>query len=81
MCDFIAAQLQILPVFSESYNDTEHSVQVFMKRWLCIKSDLWFQTEVEEGNSKMWRTPLKMEVGKNVHEETLDLGPQCDQGG
>ena len=49
ICDFIAAQLQILPVPSESYNDTEHSVQMFMKRCHCIKGDLWFQTEVEEG--------------------------------
>ena len=46
--NFIAAQLQILPVSSESYNDTEHSVQVFMKRCHCIKGDVWFQTEVEE---------------------------------
>ena len=48
LCDFIAAQLQILPVSSESYNNTEHSVQVFMKLCHCIKGDVWFQTEVEE---------------------------------
>ena len=56
---FIAAQLPILPVSSESYNDTEHSVQVFMKLCHCIKGDHWFQTEVEEGISKLWRTLLK----------------------
>ena len=44
----VTSQVQILPVLSGSYNNSEHSVQVFMKRWL--KSDLWFQTEVEEGN-------------------------------
>ena len=43
----VTSQLQILPVLSGSYNNSEHSVQVFMKR---LKSDLWFQTEVEEGN-------------------------------
>ena len=65
-CNFISAQLQILPVSSESYNDTEHSVQVFMKLCHCItiKGDHWFQTEVEEGISKLWRTPLKNGGGR-----------------
>ena len=31
LCDFIAAQLQILPVFSESYSNTEPSVQELKK--------------------------------------------------
>ena len=72
--NFIAAQLQILPVSSESYNDTERSVHVFMKRCHCIKGDHWFQTEVEEGISKLWRTPLKnggRRLGENVHEDIL----------
>ena len=43
----VTSQLQILPVLTGSYNNSEHSVQVFMKR---LKSDIWFQTEVEEGN-------------------------------
>ena len=33
----------------------EHSVQVFMKQWLCIKGDLWFQTEVEEDISNRFK--------------------------
>ena len=39
-CNFISAQLQILPVSSESYNDTEHSVKVFMKKCHCITGDV-----------------------------------------
>ena len=42
-----------------------------MKLCHCIKGDHWFQTEVEEGISKLWRTPLKMEAGENVHEDVL----------
>ena len=42
-----------------------------MKLCHFIKDDLWFQTEVEEGISKLWRTPLKMEAGENVHEDVL----------
>ena len=38
-----------------------------------VKSDFWFQIELEEGNSKLW-----MDVGGNVHEDALDLGPQGD---
>ena len=39
----------------------EHSVQVFMKLCHCItiKGDHWFQTEVEEGITMLWRTPLE----------------------
>ena len=66
---------------SESYNDTKYSVQVFMKRCHCIKGDLWFQTEVEEGNSKLWRTPLKNGGGRESSWGRPDLGPQDDQGG
>jgi hypothetical protein len=33
----------------------EHSVQVFMKQWLCIKGDLWFQTKVEEDISNRFK--------------------------
>ena len=54
-CNFISAQLQILPVSSESYNDTEHSVKVFMKRCHCITGDVWFQTEVEEDISNRFK--------------------------
>ena len=66
---------------SESYNDTKYSVQVFMKRCHCIKGDLGFQTEVEEGNSKLWRTPLKNGGGRESSWGRPDLGPQGDQGG
>ena len=43
---YVTSQLQIPPVLSGSNNNSEHSVHVFMKR---LKSDLCFQTEVEEG--------------------------------
>ena len=52
-----------------------------MKRRHDIKGDLWFQTEVEEGNSKLWRTPLKNGGGRESSWGRPDLGPQGDQGG
>ena len=52
-----------------------------MKLCHCIKGDHWFQTEVEEGNSKLWRTPLKNGGGRESSWGRPDLGPQGDQGG
>ena len=41
ICNFIAAQLQILSVFMR--------ISVVQN----VKSDFWFQIELEEGNSKL----------------------------
>ena len=52
-----------------------------MKLCHCIKGDHWFQTEVEEGISKLWRTPLKNGGWRECSWGRSDLEPQGDQGG
>ena len=77
-CNFISTQLQILPVSSESYNDTEHSVKC---SWSYPNISL---SKVITGFRQKWRKVLacwKNGGGRECSWGRPDLAPQGYQGG